>query len=80
LVEESDNMRNWQPPISGECIMETFKMPAGKEVGIIKNAIREAIIEGQVKNNYTDAFDFMLVNAEKWLAQGLANVKNTERV
>ncbi|MDN3586392.1 HD domain-containing protein [Pedobacter aquatilis] len=59
-VEERDQIRNWQPPVTGNDIMETFALEAGKEVGIIKNAIREAILEGEIANDYHQAYNFML--------------------
>ncbi|WP_316824991.1 CCA tRNA nucleotidyltransferase [Pedobacter miscanthi] len=64
-VEERDKIRNWQPPISGNDIMETFGLEAGKEVGLIKNAIREAILEGEITNDYQEAFNFMLNQAKQ---------------
>ena len=59
-IEEKDKVRNWQPPISGEHIMATFNIPAGREVGIIKLAIREAILEGHLPNDFDLAHAFML--------------------
>ncbi len=64
-IEEKDRLRNWQPPISGEIIMETFGLQACKEVGIIKTAIREAILDGTIGNNFDEAFQFMLQQGEK---------------
>lgn len=59
-VEERDQIRNWQPPITGEDIMKAFNLQAGKEVGMIKNQIREAILEGEIKNDRTEAINLMI--------------------
>jgi len=64
-VEERDKIRNWQPPITGNDIMAIFGLGAGKEVGIIKNAIREAILEGEISNNYDEALAFMMKKAKE---------------
>ncbi|TAF83667.1 MAG: HD domain-containing protein, partial [Sphingobacteriales bacterium] len=64
-VEDRDQIRNWQPPITGEDIMQTFGIKAGKEVGIIKNQIREAILEGEINNNHAAALAFMLKKGEE---------------
>lgn len=64
-IEEKDNVRNWQPPVSGEDIMKAFNIRAGREVGIIKNAIREAILDGIIQNNPTEALQFMIQEGEK---------------
>jgi len=67
-VEESDKLRNFQPVITGEIIMETFQLKPSREVGILKEAITEAILEGQIRNEYEEAFGFLL---EKGKSLGL---------
>ncbi|CAM4122826.1 HD domain-containing protein [Cytophagaceae bacterium 50C-KIRBA] len=64
-VEEKDSLRNFQPVISGEIIMQVFDVGPGKEIGLIKVAIREAILEGQVKNDLASAWEFMLEEGKK---------------
>ena len=65
-VEERDKIRNWQPPVSGNDIMEVFGISAGKEVGMIKNAIREAILEGEITNDHDQALAFMLMKGKEF--------------
>jgi len=63
-VEERDHVRNFQPPISGELIMETFNLKPCREIGQIKDAIKEAILDGKIANDYNEAYAFMLERAE----------------
>lgn len=62
-IDEKDAIRNFQPPVSGEEIMQTFGIAPCREVGIIKNAIKDAILDGQIGNNHEEAHRFMLQKA-----------------
>jgi putative nucleotidyltransferase with HDIG domain len=64
-VEERDSVRNFQPPISGEQIMELFNLNPSREIGILKEAVKEAILEGEIPNEYQAAYEFVLKRAEK---------------
>jgi poly(A) polymerase len=73
-VEERDNIRNWQPPVTGLDIMQLFGIGEGREVGIIKNKIREAILEGDIPNEREAAINFTI---EKGKEIGLKVAANT---
>jgi hypothetical protein len=59
-VEEKDQIRNWQPPITGKIIMQTFGLPPSKPVGIIKDSLKDAMLDGLIANSYEAAFAYMI--------------------
>ena len=71
-IENKDHLRNFQPPIDGEIIMKTFGIGPSKYIGIIKVAIKDAILEGEIQNNYEEAYAMMLLIGEK---NGLVQVQ-----
>lgn len=62
-IEEKDAIRNFQPPVTGELIMETFGLKPCKEVGILKTTIKDAILDGVIGNNFQEAYNLMLKKA-----------------
>lgn len=64
-IEEKDRLRNWQPPVSGIDIMETFGIKPSIEIGLIKNSIREAMLDGEIPNSFQEAYQFMLNEGRK---------------
>jgi len=71
-IEEKDQVRNFQPPVTGEVIMETFDLKPCREIGDLKSIIKEAILEGEIGNNYDEAFELLL---KKGAEMGLKRVK-----
>ena len=74
-IEEKDSLRNFQPPVSGDDIRKAFGIEPGPVIGEIKNAIKEAILEGEISNNHEDAWKFMV---EKGREFGLTLTNNTK--
>ncbi len=64
-IEQKDHIRNFQPPVSGEVIMETFALKPCREIGDIKSAIKEAILDGVIRNDYEEAYEYMLKKGEE---------------
>ena len=64
-LEDRDKIKNWQPPIGGKEIMETFNIKPCKEVGILKESIKNAILDGIIKNSYQEAYDYLLIKAKE---------------
>jgi poly(A) polymerase len=72
-LEERDHIRNFQPPVSGETIMAVFGLGPSREVGLIKSAIKEAILDGIIQNDHDQAYQFMLKKATELGLKPISN-------
>lgn len=77
-VEEKDRIKNWQPPISGDEIMKIFALKPGREVGLIKNAIKDAILDGVIPNERSEAYAFMVTTAAGLGLQPVDSILDTQ--
>jgi signal-transduction protein with cAMP-binding, CBS, and nucleotidyltransferase domain len=76
-IEEKDAVRNFQPPITGEIIMAVFGIEPSKPVGVIKDTIKDAILDGEIRNDFDEAYELML---KLGVEQGLNPVKSKEDI
>ncbi|MCA1746844.1 MAG: hypothetical protein LC655_04045, partial [Bacteroidales bacterium] len=74
-IEQKDQIRNFQPPVSGDDIQHIFNIGPGREIGILKNTIKEAILEGEIPNQFEPAYELLLKKAEEL---GLKKVRDLE--
>lgn len=77
-ILEKDFIRNWQPPIDGNMIMEIFEIPPSKIVGELKNAVKDAILDGEIKNDANEAYNYLLKIAKEKYNLEQKNKKNEQ--